>query len=68
VTDITHAHMLRCPQCRHLFATDSEMGVYEDGEHEVYCTSCDHEFRVSTRVSFMFTSPALLSNQDTEEE
>ena len=47
-----------CPHC----GTECDVSdngwwkLYEEGEHEVSCPSCDEDFTVSTRVSFSFST------------
>lgn len=58
-----HPKFVRCPKCGRSFepaALDS-YELYEAGEHKVTCGDCDHQFEVSTRVSYTFTSPAKLA-------
>jgi len=59
--EATHHKLIRCPKCGHTFNPyDCEMyEVFEDEEHDISCVSCDHEFTVSTRMSYSFTSPAM---------
>lgn len=33
--------------------------LYEDGDHDVFCEDCGHEFMVTTYVSYSFCSPGL---------
>lgn len=53
---------IRCPKCRNSWSPyDREhYDLYGDGEHQVMCQDCDHEFEVRTSVSYSFESPALL--------
>lgn len=48
----------KCPHCGHdCHVSDNEWWrLYEEGEHEVTCPSCDEDFTVSTRVSFSFST------------
>jgi hypothetical protein len=59
-SEATHHSTIRCPACGHqMDVRDMERGeLYEDGEHDVTCNECEHEFEVSTSVSFSFESPA----------
>lgn len=61
---------VRCPKCRRTASVsyDELFDLYEEGEHEVTCSSCDHEYTVSTRVSYSFNSPALEGSEDAEED
>ncbi len=59
--ELRHASRLRCPRCRHTWnpgdCDDHE--VYADGDHEVWCAECGHEFPVVTMVSYLFRSPEI---------
>lgn len=48
----------RCPHCgtEHDVSDNDWYRLYDEGEHEVTCPSCDEEFTVSTRVSFSFST------------
>jgi DNA-directed RNA polymerase subunit M/transcription elongation factor TFIIS len=61
--EVTHADIIRCPACGHeMKVSDFDSGeLYGDGEHDVTCDECDHEFEVSTSVSYSFQSPARLA-------
>jgi DNA-directed RNA polymerase subunit RPC12/RpoP len=64
---------IRCPKCRHSwnpFEDDCyfENSVFEEGEHDVSCPSCEHKFEVTTNVSYSFDSPALIVDEVDEEE
>jgi DNA-directed RNA polymerase subunit M/transcription elongation factor TFIIS len=63
--EVVHDSSVRCPKCRRVMNVhDSEFwDLYEEGEHEVSCRSCDHEFTVSSRVSYSFESPELLPEE-----
>ena len=48
----------KCPHCGH-DCDISENGwwrLYEEGEHDVTCPSCDNDFTVSTSVSYSFST------------
>jgi hypothetical protein len=73
--DITNPNFVRCPKCRHRMSIeDNELyDLYQDGEHQVTCSHCTHDFEVSTSVSYSFRSPALLdedaeSDEDEDDE
>lgn len=48
----------KCPHCgEECSVRDNEWWkLYEEGEHEVTCPSCDEDFTVSTRVSYSFST------------
>ncbi|WP_143277347.1 hypothetical protein [Bordetella genomosp. 9] len=48
----------KCPHCGgECSVNDNEWWqLYEEGEHQVECPSCDLEFTVSTRVSYAFST------------
>jgi hypothetical protein len=60
--ELSHANLVRCPQCSKTFNPgDSDRHrLYEDGEHQICCDECDHEFEITTHVSHTFVSPPLL--------
>lgn len=57
---------LRCPSCLEVWnPSDSEdHQVYEEGEHDVSCQDCEHDFIVSTVVSYDFTSPEAVRGEE----
>ena len=56
-----HSSRLRCPKCKHSWGVwDGDVcGIFEEGVNAVTCPSCDHDFEVTTSVSYTFTSPAI---------
>lgn len=50
---------IRCPNCGHIWEVwvEERGELYEEGIHEVDCSECDTRFKLSTQVSFAFTSP-----------
>jgi DNA-directed RNA polymerase subunit RPC12/RpoP len=60
-SSITHSRKLRCPKCRHTWdvADDWEMDIWSEGEHDIYCPECEHEFEITTYVNYEFKSPAV---------
>lgn len=65
--EVSHHDIIRCPACGHeMNVSDFEDGrLYGDGEHNVSCDECDHDFEVSTSVSYTFTSPARVAEKKT---
>jgi hypothetical protein len=63
---ITHASLIRCPKCGDTRNAGNlwEIGIHEDGEHEITCGECDHTFTVKTFVSYSFESPARLPEEE----
>lgn len=62
---VDHPLYIRCPKCRHESeAFEMADDILGDGEHEISCRSCDHEFTITTSVSFIFSSPALDEKAD----
>jgi hypothetical protein len=60
--EVSHDTDLRCPKCGFLMNVNDydlwEIGIWEDGEHEVSCVECECEFTVTTNMSHSFDSPA----------
>ena len=61
--EVTHDDYVRCPRChhQHRVSDGDNYDLYEDGEHDFTCQSCDLDFEVSTSVSYTFRSPALIT-------
>lgn len=59
--ELTHHKFIRCPKCKGTFDPyeNETYDVLEDGEHDLICPSCDHEFTITTQVSYSFVSPAV---------
>lgn len=60
--EVSHSKLIRCPKCKHAsfvdeYSCDSRY-IYDEGEHEVTCNNCNHQFSISTHVTYLFTSPA----------
>ncbi len=68
--EVQHHKFIRCPKCGRSFdPSDADYySVYGDGEHKVTCGDCSHQFEISTRVSYTFTSPAKLDPATAEHE
>lgn len=63
--ELNHDSRVRCPKCRNHWAPSENEEyklAYEDGEHEVTCDNCGHEFTVTTHVSYSYTSPAMIQD------
>lgn len=56
---LDHPGEIRCPKCgAHWSPSDSEdYDVYNDGDHEVTCSGCGHDFEIQTSVTYSFRSP-----------
>jgi DNA-directed RNA polymerase subunit RPC12/RpoP len=67
--EVTHDHYIRCPKCGHISSVhDDCYGLFEDGEHDVSCQECEHDYVVSTHVEFHFISPPRLPEEKEVEE
>lgn len=68
--EISHDSIIRCPNCKESWdvGEGEDYQCYEDGEHDVCCSSCGHDFIVSTSVSYSFTSPALVEQENAEDK
>ena len=64
-----HDSLVRCPKCKETWSPEDteDYDLFSDGEHDVTC-ECGHNFEVNTRVEHHFTSPALLPDNEEEEE
>lgn len=62
---------IRCPKCLFI-VRDNDIweldNIYEEGEHDIMCSSCDCTYTISTHVSHTWTSPAVLEDSDEEDE
>jgi hypothetical protein len=60
---VFHDDFFRCPKCGFKMNKDEydlwECGIYEEGEHEIGCAGCNHNFTVTTHISYSFESPAM---------
>ncbi len=58
-----HSKFIRCPACGRSFDPSEQdyYSLYADGEHRITCGDCNHQFEISTRTSYTFTSPARLA-------
>ncbi len=64
--EITHHKFIRCPNCLNAF-DPYETEWYEvlsDGEHEVSCSECNHDFEISTYVDYSFRSPKEIEQKE----
>ena len=61
--EVSHHKYIRCPKCFRSFdPSDADYySLYREGDHQVTCGDCSHQFDVSTRISYTFTSPAKLA-------
>ena len=58
-----HSKFIRCPACGRAFDPSEQdyYSLYADGEHKITCGDCNHQYEISTRTSYTFTSPARLA-------
>lgn len=63
-----HHKMVRCPKCGLAFDPSEQdyYSLYSDGEHQVTCGECSHQFEITTRTSYTFTSPARITQPTAE--
>lgn len=61
-SECEHHKFIRCPACGRTFDPSEQdyYSLYKDGEHRITCGDCNHQFEISTRTSYTFTSPARL--------
>jgi uncharacterized protein YlaI len=60
--EVNHHSFIRCPKCRatmniHNFESYE---LHNDGEHEIMCQECEHEFEIRTDIEYSFSSPELI--------
>jgi hypothetical protein len=61
---VSHVTFVRCPACKGRMDMHNDMYEYwDDGDHEISCHHCDHEFEITTDVSRTFESPPLEEGQ-----
>lgn len=66
--EVESQKMLRCPHCGHQRHVDWEDCIAREGEHTLYCDSCEKDFTITTRIEYYFTSPPLDKMEEKEEE
>jgi uncharacterized Zn-finger protein len=56
----------KCPHCGYVcrIADHEWWELYDDGDHEVTCPSCDREFTVETCVSYSFSTNEQVRDDD----
>lgn len=57
--ELDHPSDIRCPKCGHhwsVWETDDHE-LYAEGEHDVKCDRCNHEFMIVTEITYSFESP-----------
>lgn len=53
-----HQNLIRCPCGAQYHASRfGESGVYAEGEHELFCDTCEQEFAITVDVVYYFYSP-----------
>lgn len=63
--EVSHDHALRCPKCGKVWAPDFEDPVWkEDDENDVTCGECGHDFTIRTMITYTFTSPARIVEEE----
>jgi DNA-directed RNA polymerase subunit RPC12/RpoP len=70
--EVMHDDLIRCPKCGHQdcisdWDCDYSEEKYSEGEHTVACGECEHEYVISTRVSYSYTSPPRDKAEEKEE-
>lgn len=72
--EVNHEKRVRCPKCGYTWdpRKSEDYQLFENGTHNVSCCECDHDFEVTTDVSYTFTSPERLKeeveNEDGEDD
>lgn len=71
--EVRHEQYIRCPKCGHQMSVNDFDGadwgemLYSEGRHDVYCDSCEHEFYITTHVSYTYESPPMLTGEEQED-
>lgn len=67
--EVDHNKQIRCPGCNRIITVSGGEAyhLYKEGGHSVTCEQCEAEFTVETRISYTFTSPAVLPKEDDPE-
>ncbi len=61
---------IRCPDCGHkekVFDGD-HYEILSDDTHDVSCQECDHDFEITTSVSYTFSSPEMIAQKENPEK
>lgn len=68
--ELHHPSNIRCPKCGHHWRAgdDDEYELYHEGTHQATCGECEHEFEVTTWVSYTFVSPPRAAEGSEEKE
>ena len=72
--EVRHSDYVRCPRCSYIFDLTTLVSenclydLYQEGEHNMTCPECEHDFKIGTSVSYTFTSPAKESHREHCEE
>ena len=71
--EVRHEQRIRCPKCGHQSPVhdwdmcDYGEVFYQEGQHDIYCPQCEHEFEITTHVTYTYESPPLLSPEEKED-
>lgn len=59
---VAHHAYVRCPACDHKWmpGQEDDYDLLGEGENDVSCLACGHDFTVETYVEYIFTSPSRL--------
>jgi hypothetical protein len=68
--EVSHHDCVRCPKCGSMWSPceGDNYDLLGDGEHDVTCCECEHEFEITTTIMYKFTSPARIANGDSDPE
>ena len=58
--EIDHERLLRCPACGYMEGAKDALhdDEHSDGDQDVSCGKCGHDYTVRVDVSVLYTSPA----------
>ena len=66
--EVASDHFARCPKCRHSWNPFDNGFAPDEGENEVMCPTCEHEFTLDVAITYSFRSPALEPEPEPEPE
>ncbi len=66
--EVSSDRYARCPKCRHSWDPFNNGFAPNEGENELSCPECEHDFTLDVGVTYTFRSPALIPEPEPEPE